>query len=261
MDRLQEHYDCAEDKGNGEIFAIFLQGSQNYVDDMFFYSSDIDSRAIYIPSLRDLCLGRDISQKEIIMENTEHIDRFDTRKFIDLLKRPGVNNYENLFTEYYIINPKYQEFYDKLVENREGIVRANEPRFLLASMGVSMRDLKDLQKRVGGEDDDIERLGYSRKRLSNIMRFNATVKAYIAGKPFAECLKALDQQVIHDVRRTDKYSLDEALEIANRLDKETYTLAKEFEKGEHKVVDYTAILEDIFVDLVSASIKNELECK
>lgn len=259
MERLQEHYDYAEHRGNGEIFAIFLQGSQNYVDDMFFESSDVDSRAIYIPSVRDLCLGKDISQPEIIMENTEHIDRFDTRKFIQLLKKPGINNYENIFTEYYIINPKYQEFYDRIVEHREDIVRADETRFLLSTMGISRRDVIDLQKRSGGEDYDIETFGYSRKRLSNIIRFNATAKAYIAGKPFSQVLKSVSQQEIHDVRRTEKYTLEEALEMAKRLDAETYELAKSFEKGERKIIDYTEVLEDIFVDLVAEGIREELK--
>ena len=33
MNRLQEHYEYAENRANGEVFAIFLQGSQNYIDD------------------------------------------------------------------------------------------------------------------------------------------------------------------------------------------------------------------------------------
>ena len=116
-------------------------------------------------------------------------------------------------------------------------------------MGISRRDKERLLGRTGGEDSDIEKYGYSRKRLSNIMRFNTTAKAYLEGKEFAACLKALDQQVIHDVRRTELYTLDEALEISERLDEETYTLAKTFEANSDSSV--LEELDDLLVELVS----------
>lgn len=250
MNRLQEHYEYAENKANGEIFAIFLQGSQNYIDDKFSESSDVDSRAIYLPSIKDICLEKDVSMSVAILDNGEHIDRFDIRKFLKLIKNPGVNNYESLFTEYYIINPKYQEFYNKLIEVREDIVRLNEKGFLMATMGISKRDFINLQKRTGGEDYDIKNLGYSRKRLANIMRFNATTKAYLANKSFSDCLKSMDQNLIHKVRRTEYYTLKEALEIAELADKETRQLAYDFKNKYKSNNQVESQLEDIFVDLM-----------
>lgn len=247
MKRLQEHYDEASKQG--EVFGVFLQGSQNYINDLFFEGSDIDSRAIYIPNKKEICLGKDISKSELVLSNGEHIDRFDIRKLVNLLKKPGINNYEPLFTEYFIINDNYNDFYERLVEIREEIVRSNEKAFVMATMGISMRDFKALQKRTGGEDYDIEKYGYSRKRLSNIMRFNHTIKAYIDGKSFSKCLKSMDQQLIYDVRRTDKYNLKEALEIASEMNKETHKLAKEFTgKSNNKIFDE---LDDILVDLLT----------
>lgn len=253
MNRLHEHYTHARKKGNGELFAIFLQGSQNYIEDLFFEKSDVDSRAVYLPTMRDICLEKDISLPEAILENGEHIDRFDVRKFLKLLKTPGINNYESLFTEYVLVNPKYQKEFDELIAIREEIAYSKRKRFLMAMMGVSKRDLMSLQKRTGGEDYDIERFGYSRKRLSNIIRFNRTVKAYIDNKPFSECLKSMDQKLIHKIRRTEYYTLEEALEIANKTDDETKRLAQEFCED----VDYSSLnnvtsqLEDIFVDLMT----------
>lgn len=247
MERMKEHYDEANKKG--ELFGIFLQGSQNYIDDMFFEGSDVDSRAIYLPGKKEICLGKDISKPEMILDNEEHIDRFDIRKFVGLLKKPGINNYEALFTEYYVINDKYKEFYEELVKLRERIVRANEKGFLMATMGISMRDFKALQKRSGGEDHDIEKYGYSRKRLSNIMRFNATAVAYANGEDFLSCLRAMDQELIHKVRRTEFYSLDEALSIAEKCDKKTHELAKDFkDDSDDSALDE---LDDLIVELLS----------
>lgn len=247
MERLKEHYKIAEQKG--ELFGVFLQGSQNYIDDLFFEGSDVDSRAIYIPNKKEICLGLDISKAEMILKNEEHIDRFDIRKFVELLKKPGINNFECLFTEYYIINPKYEKFYEQLVELRERIARTDEKKFLMSTMGVSRRDFQTLQKGTGSQESDIQKYGYSRKRLSNIMRFNATVKAYIEGKDFSECLKSMDQQLIHEVRRTEKYSLEEALKIAETCDNETYELAKNFNKeSDSNVLDE---LNNLLIDLLS----------
>lgn len=244
--RIEEH--AKEIKS--EFFGIFLQGSQNYIDDLFYKSSDIDSRVILLPNKKQICLGEDISQSELILDNKEHIDRFDIRKFLELIKTPGINNYEVLFTEYYLINPKYETFYHKLRSIREEVVRIDEKKFVMSTMGISMRDFKALEKRTGGEDYDIETLGYSRKRLANIMRFNKTLKAYIAGKDFSNCLKAMDQNLIHKVRRTEYYSYDEAIKTAEETNKETKELAMKHPKSikNDKVIND---LDDIIVEILS----------
>lgn len=259
MNRLQEHYEYAENRANGEVFAIFLQGSQNYIDDKFFENSDVDSRAIFLPNMKDICLGNDISQPELILNNGEHIDRFDIRKFLQLIKTPGINNYESLFTEYYIVNPKYEEFHNRIREIRENVVRINEKKFLMATMGVSKRDLNSLTKRSGGEDYDIETFGYSRKRLANIIRFNLTIKAYLDNRPFSECLKAMDQDLIHKIRRTEYYTLEEALELAKSTDKESRDLAHNFKPRESEnAKKILGELDDVFVKLMTkgANIKD-----
>lgn len=257
MNRLGVHYLHAINKANGEIFAIFLQGSQNYIEDLFSEDSDVDSRAIYLPNVRDVYLGRDISQTELILANQEHIDRFDVRKMLSLILTPGINNYECLFTEYAIVNPKYKSFYDELVSIREKLARVNQKKFLMSTMGISRRDLIDLQKRVGGEDYDIETFGYSRKRLSNIMRFNLVIKAYLDNKDFSDCLKAMDQELIYKIRRTEYYTLEEAIKIAESTDKETKELAYNF-KDIAVDIDTIEKVENIIVRLMVQSHRKEV---
>lgn len=256
MNRLQENYEFAKDKANGEIFAIFLQGSQNYIDDKFLEESDVDSRAVYIPNKKDVCLGKDISLPTLVLDNGEHIDRFDIRKFLKLIKTPGISNYENLYTEYYVINPKYKKYHNDLMKIREHIVHFDEKKFLMATMGVSKRHLDDLQSRNGGEEYDIDNFGYSRKRLANIIRLNETVKAYLDDKPFSECLKSMDQNLIYKIRKTECYTLNQALELAEKVDKETKELAYNFKSLKNK--DYQKIsseLDEIFVNLMVEGMK------
>lgn len=252
MKRLTEHYEIAKE-ADEEVFGIFLQGSQNYIDELFFEGSDVDSKAVYLPSTSDICLGIDISRPTKVLENTEHIDQFDIRSFLKLITRPNVNTYELLFTEYFIINPKYEDLYNEILKLRERVVRIDEKRFVMSTMGISHADFKILEKIKGGEDYDINTFGYSRKRLSNIMRFNSTIKAYIAGKGFSDCLKSLDENTIYEVRRTELYTLKEAREIADELNTETYELAYAF----NSEVDYSVLdeLNKVFVEIMVRSMK------
>lgn len=251
MQRLKEHYEIASQEG--ELFAIFLQGSQNYIEDRFFENSDVDSRAVYLPPKRELFLGVDISKPEKILDNDEHIDRFDIRKFLTLIKKPGINNYENLFTEYVIVNPKYKDIYEELIELREDLVRSNEKNFVMSLMGISIRDYKNLESRTGNQDSDIQRYGYSRKRLANILRFNKTIKAYLAKKPFTECMKSLDQDLLYKIRRTDFYSLEDARKLAEQADIETGKLAKQF-YGEPNFKSHD-LVDALFVKLMERSLQ------
>ena len=263
--RLSEHYQFVKERVDGEMVAVFLQGSQNYIDDMFHESSDVDSRAIFLPDKKSLFLGQDLSKPDAVLPNKELIGRFDVRKYLSSLKRPGINNYESLFTEYRVVNPKYKKFYEDLQEIRESVVRIDEKGFLMSLMGIGGRDYKVLEKSHGGQEFDIENFGYSRKRLANILRFNKTAKAYIENKPFKECLQAMDQEEIYEIRRTHYYSVpdkhqipyyshERALELAQAAHEETTKLAKEFQAKRRDTVTEEK-LEDIFVSLLDKSLK------
>lgn len=251
--RIKEHSEIIS-KQEQNIFGVFLQGSQNYIDDLFSEDSDVDSRAIFVPNFRQICLAEDISQRELILDNDEHIDRFDIRKLLKLILTPGINNFEILFTDYYVVNPAYQEYYQELLNIREEIARINESKFIMSSMGITNRDYKTLTKRIGNQDYDIDNFGYSRKRLSNMMRFEATMKAYIDEKPFKDCLKALPQETIYQVRRTHLYKEKEALELADQINQNVKMLADNFKQTQDNLTTKKKV-EDIIINLLNKSIK------
>ena len=241
--RLQEHYAATKKLASNEVFGVFLQGSQNYIDDKFLESSDVDSRALFLPSKRDIILGLDNSKETFIIDD-EHIEIYDIRKGFDLLRKASINNYEMLYTDYYLINNKYFKQYEALLELREEIVRMDEKQFLMSLMGMSLRQLK----MINDKDGDY------RKRVAYVIRLNETAKAYIAGKDFQACLKAMDQDLIHEIRTTDYYSLEEALQIGAEKDAETKKLAMEFENETGKEPHPTSNkIDEILVDLVTVS--------
>lgn len=225
--RVEQHY--VEAQKHGEVFGVFLEGSHNYVDTLFSETSDVDTVAVFVPTKRDMLLGNLMKRQTVEMENGEHLEVYDVRDFYNLLKKSGINLQQTLFTEYFVVNEKYQEHYDKLVEVRERLARLSESRFLMAVMGMTNKNMKYLKKNNGGEDSDLEKYEFSRKRLANVMRLKATMEKYLEGKDFSECLKSMDENELYEVRNTDKYvkDLDKTLKFAEMLDEKVVTLAKE----------------------------------
>ena len=112
---------------NLEMFVLVLQGSQNYGLDLYTddYKSDIDTKCIVIPSLEDVVMNKKSISTTHICPNNEHIDIKDIRLYFDNFKKQNINFVEILFSNYYIINPKYQDLWDELIKNRENIAHYN----------------------------------------------------------------------------------------------------------------------------------------
>jgi predicted nucleotidyltransferase len=112
IERLKEHMQEVINRGYDEerVLGIFLYGSQNY--GFATEKSDVDSRVIIFPTFEEFCLQKDWVSKTIELENGEHIDIKDIRLFRENLLKQNINFMENLFTEYYIINPRYEELFN-----------------------------------------------------------------------------------------------------------------------------------------------------
>lgn len=243
MNRLQEHYNAVEHSVDEEIFGIFLRGSQNYINEKFLETSDVDSVAVLIPTTKQLVLERDMSKGDLTL-NDEKISRFDVRKFFTLLTKASIVNLESLFTEYFIINEKYSEYYNRLVEMREDIARLDEKKFVMSTNGESGRKINDLSKK---ED--------YKKEYLKVLRLNTSVKAYIAGQNFKNVLKSLDEELIYKVRTEKFHSREKTLELAEEIDNETRTLSHEFKNHTGKNVDKLKNkMNDLLVDIITASL-------
>ena len=102
--RVNEHY--AETKKMGyDVVGVFLCGSQNY--GVAYEDSDIDTKAILLPTFNDFVLTRNPISTTHICENNEHIDLKDVRAMFDCFKKQNTNFIEILFTKYKVINPEY----------------------------------------------------------------------------------------------------------------------------------------------------------
>lgn len=252
--RVKEHY--MEVNGDYEVLGVFLKGSQNYIEDLFSKKSDVDSCAVILPSNKEILLGIETPTVVKHLDNKEQITILDVRKLVSSFNKSSMNNLEPLFTEYFYIDEEYKEFFDEMKGIRENIAYMKPKEMAMYFMGVSSQDYKNLTTRSGGEDSDILEYGYSRKRLSHIIRFNSSLKSYIAGEKFSEVIKSTSQEEIHEIRRKEKYKLKQALEIAESTVKETTKLAKEYEVPKEKVCpnEVKSLMEKYLMKLLMKSL-------
>lgn len=259
MKRVKEHYDYLKQKGY-EIVFLALQGSQNYGLDVYDedYMSDVDTKAVVLPSLEDFVYNRQPVSTTIVLENNEHIDVKDVRVMFDTYKKQNVNFIETLFTKFKIINSKYMDLIEPLFENREEIAHINVNQALRCMAGMSMEKLKAMEHPYPTIIDKIEKYGYDPKQLHHIFRMNDFIKKYASGKPYEKCLIPDNKEFLIDIKK-GCYSLEEARRKAEEYDENTKMIKDENVTPEdiinQKGID---ILNKVKYDLLKAKFKEDI---
>jgi len=256
INRLQQHYNEVEKMGY-EIVGVFLQGSQNY--GLAYENSDIDSKAILLPRFDDFVLNKSPISTTHVLENNEHCDLKDIRLMFDCFKKQNINFVEILFTRYKIINPKYEKFVQRLIDNNEKIAHYNNYASLNCISGTSMEKYKALEHLYPTIVDKIEKFGYDPKQLHHIIRLNEFIKRYIVGEKYDDCLISKNKEYLIDVKR-GVHTLEEARIIAKTLCDETYQIKTDYMNNNPVVVDKKVeeILNEVLVDIMKFNFKNEL---
>ena len=221
---LQEHYNEALTLGY-EVVGIFLQGSQNYDCDLYTenYMSDVDTKAIILPAFNDIIQNKPPVSFTHIRANNEHIDIKDIRLMFELFKKQNSSYLEILFTEFRIINPKYELLVNELLKQAENIARLHFNQALRCFSGMSSEKLKALEHPYPTIKDKIDKYGYDPKQLHHIVRINDFIKRYIAGEPFNSCLKPSNTEYLTKLK-LGTLSLEDARALAVSTDLETKRL-------------------------------------
>lgn len=116
---LSSYKSILEEKGYNVIY-IGLYGSQNYnVDDEF---SDIDCKAIVLPSLHDI-IFRKVTSKTIELENGA-IDVKDLITFYDVIRKGNFSYIESIDTDYFIGDKYIKELFRQIKPNLKSILGA-----------------------------------------------------------------------------------------------------------------------------------------
>lgn len=258
MSRLLEHYQQIKDKY--EVVGIFIQGSQNYNLDIYDedYKSDIDTKAIVLPSLEDIISNKDPVSTTLVLDNNEHIDVKDIRIMFNTFLKQNINFIEILFTKYKIMNPKYKELFNPMFINREKIAHYDINKALNCQCGMSQEKYIALKHPYPTIKDKIDKYGYDPKQLHHIIRMNDFIKKYVKGVPYEQCLIPDDPQELIDIKK-GIYSLYEAEIKAQLVNKETYEIAKanisEDNKRDEEVIE---ILNKVKENILKKRFKEEL---
>lgn len=244
-----------------ELFGIFIQGSQNYNLDIYtdIYKSDIDTKAIVIPSLEDVVMNKKPISTTHILPNNEHLDIKDIRLYFDNFKKQNINFIEILFAYAKYINPEYKDLYDLLEKNREEIAHYNSNQALRCMAGMSMEKKKALCHPYPSLIDKIEKYGYDGKQLHHIIRMNNFIFGYGEGKTFEECLTYLPNKEEMLKAKLNKYTLEEALQLANNFDENTKILKNKYLKPQDEVNNKALeILNKVQYETIKRRIKKEV---
>lgn len=200
-------------KSGMEWVGLFLQGSQNY--DLDYEGSDIDTKVIVLPSFTDFVLNRRPVSTTHIMENNEHLDFKDIRLMFDCIKKQNVNFVEILFTRYMILNPKYEDLFQSVLDAREDIARYNNYAGVNCLVGMALEKQKAMEHPYPATMDKIERFGYDPKQLHHALRMREFMTRYLAGVPYEDCLISAQHDYLMDVKR-GCCTLEQARELMSK---------------------------------------------
>lgn len=171
---LQEHKEFLIQQGYKEenLLGIFLYGSQNY--GLANDNSDVDTKAIIIPSFEDLCLRTPVV-KELFLPNEEHCAVMDIRHLVANFRKQNINFLEILFTEHFIINEKFRGDWEVFFKTyRDYICRYDQSKAIKSIKGQAIHTLK--QNPLNG------------KKVSNGVRLQYFLQNYILGKGYQKCI-------------------------------------------------------------------------
>lgn len=130
--------------GEDRVFGIFPYGSMNY--GAFYENSDVDTRIVIIPSLKEICTRENFVNTEKEIEGNKVV-YVDIRNFIKQLCNSSPAALEMIFSPFYYINPLYSDFYAKIYSNREEIGKMNIPKLLKACLG-QMKSFSSKNRRM-----------------------------------------------------------------------------------------------------------------
>lgn len=256
--RVKEHYDYIKDKY--DVIYLGLQGSQNYELDVYDndYKSDIDTKAIVLPSFKDIVYNRQPISKTIVLENNEHIDVKDIRVMFETFKKQNVNFIEILFTKYKIINKEYEDLIEIILKNKELIAHLNINQALRCMAGMSMEKLKALQHPYPTIIDKINKYGYDPKQLHHILRMNDFIKKYVRGENYKDCLIPDNKEYLIQIKK-GILKEQEAVELATKIDEETKIIKDENIKEQDEIDEKAIEILDLTkFKILERKFKNEL---
>lgn len=259
MDKLREHYNEAlkyfpEDR----IVCCILQGSQNYGLDV--PNSDIDTKLIVTPTFEEIAINKKPVSTTHIRANEEHIDFKDIRLYIQTFRKQNLNFLEILFSPYKIVNPLYEEQWNRLVEANEAIAHYNPYRSIQSMKGIAMEKWFAMEHEYPSKVDIFAKYSYDPKQLHHLLRVEEYIERYIKGESYKDCLISKQPEYLKEVK-LGHYTLDEARVIGKKAADHVIDMRDEYVKHVSDKTDpvIDELLNNVQLNIMRIAIKQDFE--
>lgn len=242
MQNLKEKFKVvAKEFPYNEVMAVILQGSQNYNLDV--EDSDIDAKAILLPSVDQLIRGDEMVSKTLTMEDGSLVDVKDIRKMVKEFEKRNPSYLELMFTDYTYVPPHFEEEFSELKELGRGVTSTDKIRMYKTMLGMMKTRRKLMENNSEKRTADIEKYGYDRKSFMHVMRMYVMVFQMIQkGKSFEEvyCMHGAFRDFLMNCR-LGKYEdafarADNAISVISKLVDEY--IETEFENNDSRLEEW-----------------------
>lgn len=256
---LEKQAEILESQGFSVAY-ICIYGSQNYGLDLYTedYKSDIDMKAVVVPTLDDLIQN---SKPISIVVDTEwgQCDVKDIRLYMEVILKANPTYIETLYTDYYYINPKYKEQFENMFLMRDELMEALSPQFMKSMYGMMCEKAKAMCHPYPSIVHKIEKYGYDGKQLSHAYRLLVMISEYFYIKlPLKNCFSSglYDKNIIMKMK-LNQIPIEEAKERMEQIIND----GKEKRDKYLSSIDNTKIdfsIKDRFLMLSQDIIKNKI---
>lgn len=255
--RLKSDYAYVTSLGYN-VLGIFLQGSQNY--ELDYEGSDIDTKAILIPSFEDFVLNKKPISTTLILPTDEHIDLKDIRLMHECFRKQNINFIEILFTKYKYLNPVYAELYEPMFNNREKIAHYNNYAAINCMAGMVFEKRKALCHPYPTIVDKIEKYGFDPKQLHHILRCEEFMRRYINDVKYEDCLISTMPEFLIKVKSNCFYTKDEAVELADEIVDKVTNMKQNYIDTHEVVIDREVdeIMNSVLIEVLKKSFLLEI---
>lgn len=226
-------------------FMLVPVGSWNYgcADE----HSDVDTKAIFVPTLRDIVENRCEAYTHLL-PNEEHVDCCDIRSYMKSLIKGNPQFLETLFSKWGDLNTGYYgEEIHALIHMREDIARCNSNNTMRAFLGMADRNYKLSINR--SEEDHLGKWVYQLVRIEECM------DKYCKDKSFEECIDTSMSDFLLSIKN-NKHSKETLAAIAYNSIKKCQSHHEVFQlinRKENKWAQY--MVEEIVTQVIRKSIE------
>jgi predicted nucleotidyltransferase len=260
---LSEQKEILEKQGYSVAY-ICIYGSQNYGLDINSdeYKSDIDMKAVIVPTLDDLIRSSKPVSK-VIETKWGQCDIKDIRSYFQTLLKANPTYIETLFTNYYLIDPKFLKEFSEIFKLKDGLVKTLSAQLIRSMYGMMCEKEKALCHPYPTTAHKIEKFGYDGKQAHHILRLWIMMQDYFESQlPLGQCIypSGFNKELLE--LKLNKWTLEYTKEfVSNVMSKSKIFKNKTLETIDEKEIDYS--IKDHILALSQRIIKNKIteECK